>query len=65
MNVGMSNSVTTAIRDSIRNTAVGRIRSHDKAHRATVEKVFKCSLLSGICSVLCLLELKMSARNLA
>ncbi|KAK3129644.1 hypothetical protein QOZ80_6BG0482770 [Eleusine coracana subsp. coracana] len=37
MNVGMSNSVTTAIRDSIRETAIGKIRKHEKADRATVE----------------------------
>ena len=61
MNVGMSNSVTTAIRDSIRDTAIGKTRNHEKADRATVEQVFKCSLLSDIYSVLCLLELSMSA----
>ncbi|KAK3132863.1 hypothetical protein QOZ80_6AG0528720 [Eleusine coracana subsp. coracana] len=38
MNVGMSNSVTTAIRDSIRETAIGKIRNHEKADRATVEQ---------------------------
>ncbi|EMS47287.1 Serine/threonine-protein kinase RIO1 [Triticum urartu] len=37
MNVGMSNSVTTAIRDSIRDTAIGKTRNHEKADRATVE----------------------------
>ncbi|CAD6264863.1 unnamed protein product [Miscanthus lutarioriparius] len=38
MNVGMSNSVTTAIRDSIRDTAIGKIRNTEKADRATVEQ---------------------------
>lgn len=38
MNVGMSNSVTTAIRDSVREMAIGRIRSTEKADRATVEQ---------------------------
>ncbi|XP_062199371.1 uncharacterized protein LOC133901853 [Phragmites australis] len=38
MNVGMSNSVTTAIRDSIRETAIGKIRNNEKADRATVEQ---------------------------
>ncbi|KAM3385341.1 hypothetical protein ACQJBY_009310 [Aegilops geniculata] len=38
MNVGMSNSVTTAIRDSIRDTTIGKTRNHEKADRATVEQ---------------------------
>uniref|UniRef100_A0A453EFZ0 Serine/threonine-protein kinase RIO1 n=1 Tax=Aegilops tauschii subsp. strangulata TaxID=200361 RepID=A0A453EFZ0_AEGTS len=38
MNVGMSNSVTTAIRDSIRDTAIGKTRNTGKADRATVEQ---------------------------
>ncbi|KAK3146631.1 hypothetical protein QOZ80_3BG0269220 [Eleusine coracana subsp. coracana] len=38
MNVGMSNSVTTAIRGSIRDTAIGKIRNNEKADRATVEQ---------------------------
>uniref|UniRef100_A0A0D9WEC0 Serine/threonine-protein kinase RIO1 n=1 Tax=Leersia perrieri TaxID=77586 RepID=A0A0D9WEC0_9ORYZ len=38
MNVGMSNSLTTAIRDSIRETAIGKTRNTDKADRATVEQ---------------------------
>nr|CAB3483622.1 unnamed protein product [Digitaria exilis] len=38
MNVGMSNSVTTAIRDSIRDGAIGKIRNTEKADRATVEQ---------------------------
>ncbi|KAG2598008.1 serine/threonine-protein kinase RIO1-like [Panicum virgatum] len=38
MNVGMSNSVTTAIRDSIRETTIGKIRNTEKADRATVEQ---------------------------
>lgn len=42
MNVGMSNSVTTAIRDSIRDAAIGKIRNTEKADRATVEQVCKC-----------------------
>ena len=44
MNVGMSNSVTTAIRDSIRETTIGKIRNTEKADRATVEQVCKCWL---------------------
>jgi RIO kinase 1 len=42
MNVGMSNSVTTAIRDSIRGTTIGKIRNTEKADRATVEQVCGC-----------------------
>lgn len=57
MNVGMSNSVTTAIRDSIRDTAIGKIRNHEKADRATVEQVCKRSLPGDICSVVCTLKL--------
>lgn len=38
MNVGMSNSVTTAIRDSVRDMAIGRIKTTEKADRATVEQ---------------------------
>ncbi|KAL5197022.1 hypothetical protein ABZP36_000534 [Zizania latifolia] len=38
MNVGMSNSVTTAIRDSIRDTAIGKTRNTERADRATVEQ---------------------------
>ena len=39
LNVGMSNSVTTAIRDSVRDMAIGRIKNTEKADRATVEQV--------------------------
>lgn len=39
MNIGMSNSVTTAIRGSIRESAVGKTKTTDKADRATVEQV--------------------------
>lgn len=35
----MSNSVTTAIRQSVRETAIGRTRTNEKADRATVEQV--------------------------
>ncbi|KAJ4835224.1 hypothetical protein Tsubulata_021049, partial [Turnera subulata] len=38
MNVGMSNSVTTAIRDSVRGMAIGKTRTTEKADRATVEQ---------------------------
>jgi hypothetical protein len=48
MNVGMSNSVTTAIRGSIRDTTIGKIRNNEKADRATVEQVCKC-LIEHIC----------------
>ncbi|CAL9775189.1 unnamed protein product [Musa acuminata subsp. burmannicoides] len=36
--VGMSNSVTTAIRDSVRDMAIGRTKNTEKADRATVEQ---------------------------
>lgn len=39
MNVGMSNTVTTAIRDSVREMAIGRTKNTEKADRATVEQV--------------------------
>lgn len=40
----MSNSVTTAIRGSLRETEIGRSRNTDKADRATVEQVkLNCS----------------------
>ncbi|TKY65481.1 Serine/threonine-protein kinase RIO1 [Spatholobus suberectus] len=38
MNVGMSNSVTTAIRESVRNMAIGKTKTTEKADRATVEQ---------------------------
>ncbi|KAK7394802.1 hypothetical protein VNO78_15341 [Psophocarpus tetragonolobus] len=38
MNVGMSNSVTTAIRDSVRDMAIGKTKTTEKADRATVEQ---------------------------
>ncbi|KAM1185969.1 hypothetical protein ACFXTH_015170 [Malus domestica] len=37
-NVGMSNSVTTAIRGSVRDMAIGRTKTTEKADRATVEQ---------------------------
>ncbi|GJN34432.1 hypothetical protein PR202_gb23090 [Eleusine coracana subsp. coracana] len=43
MNVGMSSAVTTAIRDCIRDAAIGKTRNNEKADRATVEQVFLCS----------------------
>ncbi|KAL8459407.1 hypothetical protein ACS0TY_036771 [Phlomoides rotata] len=36
--VGMSNSVTTAIRGSVRDMAIGKTKTHEKADRATVEQ---------------------------
>lgn len=39
MNVGMSNSVTTAIRESVRGMAIGKTKNTEKADRATVEQV--------------------------
>lgn len=39
MNVGMSNSVTTAIRGSVRDMAIGKTKTTEKADRATVEQV--------------------------
>nr|XP_029121528.1 serine/threonine-protein kinase RIO1 isoform X2 [Elaeis guineensis] len=38
MNVGMSNTVTTAIRESVREMAIGRTKNTEKADRATVEQ---------------------------
>ncbi|XVF11526.1 hypothetical protein REPUB_Repub08aG0035700 [Reevesia pubescens] len=38
LNVGMSNSVTTAIRESVRDMAIGKIKTTEKADRATVEQ---------------------------
>ncbi|QCE12238.1 serine/threonine-protein kinase rio1-like [Vigna unguiculata] len=38
MNVGMSNSVITAIRGSVRESAIGKTKTTDKADRATVEQ---------------------------
>ncbi|XWS60269.1 hypothetical protein CRYUN_Cryun07bG0022000 [Craigia yunnanensis] len=38
LNVGMSNSVTTAIRESVREMAIGKIKTTEKADRATVEQ---------------------------
>uniref|UniRef100_A0A803L7K0 Serine/threonine-protein kinase RIO1 n=1 Tax=Chenopodium quinoa TaxID=63459 RepID=A0A803L7K0_CHEQI len=37
-NVGMSNSVTTAIRESVRGMAIGKTKNTEKADRATVEQ---------------------------
>lgn len=38
INIGMSNSVTTAIRASVREMAIGRTKTTEKADRATVEQ---------------------------
>lgn len=38
LNVGMSNSVTTAIRESVRGMAIGKTKTTEKADRATVEQ---------------------------
>ncbi|XP_057972379.1 uncharacterized protein LOC131160580 [Malania oleifera] len=38
LNIGMSNSVATAIRESVRVMAIGKTRTTDKADRATVEQ---------------------------
>ncbi|KAK9113452.1 hypothetical protein Syun_020249 [Stephania yunnanensis] len=38
MNIGMSNSVTTVIRDSIRGMSIGKTKNNEKADRATVEQ---------------------------
>ncbi|GAB2240939.1 hypothetical protein Droror1_Dr00021457 [Drosera rotundifolia] len=38
VNVGMSNSVTTAIRGSVRDMAIGKTKNTEKADRATVEQ---------------------------
>ena len=37
--VGMLNSVTTAIRGSVREMAIGKTRTSEKSDRATVEQV--------------------------
>lgn len=39
---GMSNSVTTAIRESVRGMAIGKTKTTEKADRATVEQVCVC-----------------------
>lgn len=39
----MSNSVTTAIRESVRDMAIGKSKATEKADRATVEQV--CTIL--------------------
>ena len=39
LNVGMSNSVTIAIRRSVREMAIGKTKTTEKADRATVEQV--------------------------
>lgn len=39
MNVGMSNSVTTEIRASVKGMAIGKTKNTEKADRATVEQV--------------------------
>lgn len=39
LNIGMSNSVTTAIRESVRDMAIGKTKTTEKADRATVEQV--------------------------
>ncbi|KAM7506933.1 hypothetical protein LguiA_017386 [Lonicera macranthoides] len=46
-NIGMSNSVTTSIREFVRDMAIGRTKATDRADRATVEKVldFRTSLI--------------------
>lgn len=41
MNVGMPTSVRTAIRDSIRDIMIGKIRNIEKADPATAEQVCK------------------------
>ena len=41
----MSNSVATAIRVSVREMAIGKIRNTEKADRATVEQVNSSSLM--------------------
>ncbi|XP_014497604.1 serine/threonine-protein kinase rio1-like [Vigna radiata var. radiata] len=49
MNVGMSNYVITAIRGSVRESAIGKTKTKDKADRATVEKAIDpdtCKILS-------------------
>ncbi|RWW59044.1 hypothetical protein BHE74_00034041, partial [Ensete ventricosum] len=49
--VGMSNSVTTAIRDSVRDMAIGRTRNTEKADRATVEQLGTLVYHVSVCSV--------------
>lgn len=41
----MSNSVTTAIRGSVREMAIGRTKTTEKADRATVEQVSEIRLV--------------------
>lgn len=47
-NVGMSNSVTTAIRESVRDMAIGKTKTTEKADRATVEQVNSILLLRNV-----------------
>lgn len=40
LDFGMSNSVATAIRESVRGTTIGKTKTTEKADRATVEQVY-------------------------
>ncbi|KAL0756903.1 hypothetical protein Bca101_094571 [Brassica carinata] len=51
--VGMSNSVTTAIRGSLRETEIGRSRNTDKADRVTVEQALDPRLLIQAAGIRC------------
>ena len=39
MNVGMSSTVTASIQESVRDMAIGKIRSNEKADRAIFKQV--------------------------
>ncbi|CAN6900039.1 unnamed protein product [Brassica oleracea] len=51
--VGMSNSVTTAICGSLRETEIGRSRNTDKADRVTVEQALDPRLLIQAVGIRC------------
>uniref|UniRef100_A0A0D3DVK1 Uncharacterized protein n=1 Tax=Brassica oleracea var. oleracea TaxID=109376 RepID=A0A0D3DVK1_BRAOL len=51
--VGISNSVTTAIRGSLRETEIGRSRNTDKADRVTVEQALDPRLLIQAAGIRC------------
>jgi hypothetical protein len=65
MNVGMSNSVMTAIRDSIRDTSIGKIRNTEKADRATMEQVCKMFSVGLWCFLPCAEVVLMHLHNVA
>ncbi|XP_056173721.1 uncharacterized protein LOC115689161 [Syzygium oleosum] len=51
MNVGMSSTVTASIRESVRDMAIGKIKSNEKADRATVEQSYIPKTLDSVKNV--------------